>query len=72
MDVAPHGHAQARTAGAAGLLGQLQGDGVEGDDVIPPDSALLLLAEDGVEVHAVQWHEGARGVGSGTRANSSL
>src|SRR5213083_1992776 len=67
MDVAPHGHAQARTAGAAGLLGQLQGDGVEGDDVIPPDGALLLLAEDGVEVHAVQWHEGARGVGRDPR-----
>ena len=67
VDIAPDGDAPAGPAGPAGLLGQLQGEVVQGDHIVFAHGALVLLAEDGVEVHAVQGHEGARGVGGGPR-----
>jgi len=49
------------------LLGQLQGDVVQGDDIVFAHGALFLFAEDGVQIHAVQGHEGARGIGGRPR-----
>jgi hypothetical protein len=41
---------QAGTGAAAGLFGQLERDEAGGDDVIAPDHALVLDAEDLVEI----------------------
>jgi hypothetical protein len=46
-----------------GLLGQLQGHEVGGDDVVAADDALSLEAEDLVEVDAAEGDEGRGGIG---------
>ena len=44
---------------AAALFGDLQSEVMSGDDVVTPDHALVLDAQDLVEVAPVQRHEGA-------------
>src|SRR5213083_1923033 len=67
LDVPTDGHTEPRTRGTAGLLGDLEREGVESDDVVLADRALFLLAQDRVEVDAVQRHEGDGGVGGRPR-----
>src|SRR5207249_604213 len=45
VQVAADGHAHAGAGSTAGLLGQLQHEVVEHDDVVPADRALLDVAE---------------------------
>src|ERR1700736_2602766 len=56
---------QARAAATARLFGHLQGHARKGDDVVAADDALLLDAEDLVEVYPAQGDEGRGGVGRG-------
>lgn len=71
MDVPAHGHAEPRTRAPAGLLRDLQRYLVEGDHVVLAHRALGVLAENAIEVDAVQGDKGARGSAGGC-ANSSL
>src|SRR2546430_11545865 len=48
---------------AAGLFGELQRHAVGGHDVVAPDGAFVLDAEDLVEIDAAQLHKSGRGVG---------
>ena len=65
MEVATDEDPEAGTGAAAGLLHQLTGDPIGGDDVVAADDALVLHAEDLLEIHAAHWHEGGGGVGGG-------
>jgi len=67
VDVAAHGDLEAGARPAARLLGHLQGDVVERDHVVLADRARFVLAEDGVEIDAVQGDEGARRIGGQAR-----
>ena len=62
IEVAPDQHPQARTRTTPGLLLQLQGDMVGGDDVVPPDDPFVFHAEDLLEVDAAEADEGGRGM----------
>src|SRR6059058_856086 len=48
---------------AAGLFGELQRHAVRGHDVVAPDGAFVLDAEDLVEIDAAQRHKSGRRVG---------
>src|SRR5438093_1190907 len=48
---------------AAGLFGELQRHAVRGHDVVAPDGAFVLDAEDLVEIDAAQRHKGGGGIG---------
>jgi hypothetical protein len=63
VEMAADKDTQARTSAAAGLLGDLQRHARGGDDVIAANDALVLEAEDLVEVDAAERHEGGSGVG---------
>jgi len=54
---------QPGTRSAAGLFGELQRHAVGGHDVVAPDGAFVLDAEDLVEIDAAQRHKSGRGVG---------
>ena len=65
-ELAPHQDPQAGAAPPPRLLGELQGDALEGDDIVPADEALGVLGEALIEVHDVaQRDEGAGGVAGG-------
>ncbi len=59
VDVAAHGDAQPGAGPPARLLGDRQRQLGEGDHVVLADGPLLVLAEDRVEIDAVERHEGA-------------
>lgn len=63
---AADGDAQARAGAAAGLFRDLEGDPIEPHDVILAHGALFFMAENLVEVHRAQRHEGAGGIGRGS------
>src|SRR5438445_987438 len=65
VEMAADEHAQARTASASRLLGELQGELLGGDDIVAADDALMFHAEDLLEIHATQPHEGGRALGRG-------
>lgn len=67
IEVAAHEDPESGTSPAAGLLGELQGYGLERDDVVGPDGSLLLVAEEGVEIDALVGDEGGLGVGRQVR-----
>ncbi len=67
IEVATDEHPQARATAAAGLLGHLQGQARDDDDVVAADDALLLDAEDLIEVHTAEGDEGRGGIGGGPR-----
>src|SRR5438132_13856886 len=48
---------------AVGLFGELQRHAVRGHNVVAPDHAFVLDAEDLVEIDAAQRHKGGGGVG---------
>lgn len=60
--MAPDEDAQAGTGAPARLLGQLQGEAGGGDDVVTADDALVLDAEDLVEIDGAEGHEGRSGI----------
>ena len=62
-EMAPHDDPHAGAAAAPRLLRELQGHLLEHDDVVLPHGALLFMAEDAVEVDAVERDESAGGVG---------
>lgn len=63
VEVAADEDPEPGTGAAAGLLGQLQGDEVSGHDVVAPDDALILDAEDLVEGDAPEGDERRGGIG---------
>lgn len=67
VNVAAHGDAQPGAGPPARLLGHLQRQVGQGDDVVLADGPLLELAEDRVEIGAVERHEGAGRVGGRVR-----
>lgn len=71
IEMATDEHAQAGTAAAARLLGELEREVLGGDHVVTADDALMLHAEDLLEVHAAQSHEGG-GVFGGRPAQFSI
>jgi hypothetical protein len=62
IEVAAHEDPESGTGPAARLLGKLQRHGLERDDIVGPDRALLLVAEHGVEVDARARDEGRLGI----------
>src|SRR5215470_1106207 len=52
VEMAAHQHAEAGTGAAAGLFRQLERDETSGDDVIAGDDALVLDAQDLLEIDA--------------------
>ena len=58
IEMPADGHAQPRAGAPAGLLGELQGDAVEDDDIVEADGALFLTAEDRLQIDGPQDHEG--------------
>src|SRR5947209_6983226 len=58
VEMAAHEDAQAGTGAAARLLGDLERHAGGGDDIVPPDHAFFLDAEDLVEIGAAEGHEG--------------
>ena len=70
MDIPTHGNAEASAGPPARLLGQLQGDLLEGHHIVLADRPRVLLAQDAVEVHAMQGNECGAGPAGGC-ANSS-
>jgi hypothetical protein len=71
VEVAADGDAEPGAGAAAGLLGELQAQAVEGEGVVLAHGALLLVAEDLAQVGAAHGHEGAGGLRRG-RVNSSF
>ena len=67
MDIPAHGDAEARAGAPARLLGQLQGDLIEGHHIVLADGPRILLAQDAVELDAVQGDEGRRRIGRRVR-----
>src|SRR3989449_5698984 len=63
VEMAAHEDAQAGTGAAARLLGDLERHAGGGDDIVPPDHAFFLDAEDLVEIGAAEGHEGRDGIG---------
>ena len=61
VEMTTHEDPQAGAATAAGLLGELQGDEAGGDHVVATDDALVLDAEDMIEIDAAEGHEGRGG-----------
>src|SRR5439155_13437663 len=61
-EVPPDEHPQPGAGAPARLLGELQGHLLEHDDVVLAHRALLLMAEDALQVDALQRDEGAGGV----------
>ena len=60
--MAPHRDAQAGAAAAPGLLGELQGDVLEHNDIVPPDEPLLVFRQQGVQVDRAERDERAGGI----------
>ncbi len=58
----PDEHPQPGAGPTARLLGELQGHLLEHDDVVLAHRALLLMAEDALQVDALKGDEGAGGV----------
>jgi hypothetical protein len=58
LEMAADEDAQAGASAASRLLGELQGDLVSGHDVVTADDALVLDAEDLLEVDAPEQDEG--------------
>jgi hypothetical protein len=67
IEVGADGDAEAGAGAAPGLLGELQGDVIEGDDVIERDGAVFLVAEDEVEGGGAERDKGGGGIGRGPR-----
>ena len=67
MDIPTHGDAEARAGPPARLLGQLQGDLIESHHIVLADGPRVLLAQDAVELDAVQGNECGGGVGRRVR-----
>src|SRR5262245_17841332 len=63
VHIATHRNGQARAGASARLLGELQGDLVKSDDVVLADRARFFVAQDAVEIDAVQGPERRRRVG---------
>jgi hypothetical protein len=63
IEMPPGQDPQARAHAASGLLVDLHPYSLEARRVIGGHGALLLMAEDLVEVDAPQWHEGRGGIG---------
>src|SRR5438445_2145529 len=63
MQIPTDGHPEPRTASAPGLLGDLEHDVVEHDDIVPAGGALFDVAEDRVEISAVKRDKGRGGAG---------
>src|SRR5262245_50247586 len=63
VEMTAHEHAQAGTGSAAGLPRQLQQDETGGDDVIAGDDALVLDAEDLLEIDAPEGDKGRARIG---------
>ena len=57
--------AEARTGAPPGLLGELQGQPLGGDDVVAPDYAFGLHREELVELDGAERDEGGGGIGRG-------
>ena len=67
MDIPAHGDAQAGAGPPARLLRQLQGDLIESHHIVLADGPRVLLAQDAVELDAVQGGERGRRVGRWVR-----
>jgi hypothetical protein len=65
IEMAAHEHAQASTAAAAALLVDLQHDLIQGDGVVAADDALLLVAQDLIEIVRPDGDEGTMGSAGG-------
>src|SRR6266536_2541780 len=57
--------ARPRASNSPRLRGELQGDEAGGDHVVATDDALVLDAEDLIEIDAAEGHEGRGGIGGG-------
>src|SRR6185437_1162347 len=62
IEVAPDQHPQAGTGAPTGLLVELQGDVVGGDDIVAPDHPLVFHAEDLLEIDTAQGHKRGSGL----------
>ena len=58
IEVAADGDAEPRAGAAAGLLGELQGDALEDDDIVEADGALFLMAQDEIQIDGAERDEG--------------
>ena len=67
MDIPTHGDAEAGAGPPARLLAQLQSDLSKRHHIVLADRAHLLLAQDAVELDAMQRDERRRGVDRGVR-----
>jgi len=67
MDIPTHGDAEARAGPPARLLGQLQGNLIKSHHIVLADGPRVLLAQDAVELDAVQGNECGGGVGRRVR-----
>src|SRR5687768_12964847 len=56
---------ESRARAAARLLGELERELVDGDDIVPPDHALGFNTEDLIEIDAAHRHEGRHGLRRG-------
>ena len=70
-EMTAHQHPQPGAGAAAGLFGELQRDPVGGHDIVAPDGAFVLYAEDLIELDAPERYEGGSG-SAGGRPNSAL
>src|SRR2546428_3979349 len=62
VEMAAHEDAQAGTGAAARPLGDLERHAGGGDDIVPPDHAFFLDAEDLVEIGAADGHASRDGI----------
>ena len=65
VEVTPDEHTQASTRTAPRLLGELQRKMLGGDHIVTADDALMLHAEDLLEIHAAEPHERRGAIGRG-------
>src|SRR5262245_20501279 len=63
IKMAPDRDTEPRARPPARLLGQLQWDGVEGDDVVEADGALFLVTQDAIQVRGAERDEGRGRIG---------
>ena len=65
VEMAADEHPQARTGSAPRLLGELQEQLLGGDDIVAADDAFMLHAENLLEIHPPEPHEGGGAFGRG-------
>jgi hypothetical protein len=70
IEMAAHDDARSCARRAPGLFGELQGDALEADDIVVTDDALVLLAQDAVEIDGADRHKGGSGIGGCAREAS--